>query len=268
MTVSDRRGTLTAICDSGHENPTDWLFCGECGLALMPEIVTCPFGHVNSERQRFCGDCGAPVAPPPGAPTGGAKGRWATDLTGRHRYRFWDGHTWTAYVSDNGKFGINRYSGAVGRPESWIAVAVALATVCLLLGAAVDVWVQLSRVGSGGQSASEAAPTTSTAAETSPPPAPGGPPTQTTSDRPVVIASPCRPGGGNGTTADGSVAYCELLATANKYLWSLYEGDIPFPDVSEGDDPAVGVCMVQTERTKPDCLDYLQRAGGAVAPQG
>lgn len=265
MTVSDRRGTLTAICDSGHENPTERLFCGECGLALMPEIVTCPFGHVNSECQRFCGDCGAPVAPPAGAPNTRAKARWATDLTGRHQYRFWDGHTWTAHVSDNGKFGFDRYSGAIGRPDSWIAVAVALATVCLLLGAAVDVWVQLSRAGSGGESASEAATTTSAAAETSTPSAPGALPMPEASDRPVVIASPCRPGGANGTTADGSVAYCELLATTDKYLWSLYQGDIPFPDVNDGDDPSVGVCMVQTERDMPDCVDYLKRAGG---PQG
>ncbi|MCV7160677.1 zinc ribbon domain-containing protein [Mycolicibacterium brisbanense] len=265
MTVSDRRGTLTAICDSGHENPTDRLFCGECGLALMPDIVTCPFGHVSSAGQRFCGDCGAPVAPPVGAPNNGTTGRWATDLTGRHQYRFWDGHTWTAYVSDKGKFGINRYSGAVGRPDSWVAVAVALATVCLLLGAAVDVWVQLSRVSSGGESTSEAATTTSTAAEPSPPPAPGAPPPAALPNGPAVIASPCRPGGGNGTTADGSVAYCELLATTDKHLWSLYQGDIPFPDVNDGTDPAVGVCMVQTERTMPDCLDYLKRAGG---PEG
>ncbi|MEE6169092.1 MULTISPECIES: hypothetical protein [unclassified Mycolicibacterium] len=234
----------------------------------MPEIVTCPFGHVNSEGQRFCGDCGAPVAPPSGAPNNSAKARWATDLTGRHQYRFWDGHAWTAYVSDHGKFGFDRYSGAIGRPDSWIAVAVALATVCLLLGAAVDVWVQLSRPGSGGESASEAATTTSAPAETSPPAAPGGEPTPAAPDRPVVIASPCRPGGGNGTTADGSVAYCELLATTDKYLWSLYQGDIPFPDINDGDDPSVGVCMVQTERDMPDCVDYLNRAAGPAAPQG
>jgi hypothetical protein len=38
----------------------------------------------------------ASVPPPPAA-------IWASDPSGRHQYRWWDGTTWTAYVADNGK---------------------------------------------------------------------------------------------------------------------------------------------------------------------
>ena len=41
--------------------------------------------------------------PPPGAvPAPVAEPGWKTDPRGRHEYRWWDGHTWTALVADHG----------------------------------------------------------------------------------------------------------------------------------------------------------------------
>jgi len=30
---------------------------------------------------------------------------WRPDPSGRYEYRYWDGHTWTAHVADNGVAG-------------------------------------------------------------------------------------------------------------------------------------------------------------------
>ncbi len=42
----------------------------------------------------------APEGPPPAPPT--PPPMWATDPTGRHQLRYWDGAAWTDYVSDDG----------------------------------------------------------------------------------------------------------------------------------------------------------------------
>jgi hypothetical protein len=55
----------------------------------------------------------APYAPGPvGAPTPyqppvqpEVRSQWAADPYGRHQFRLWDGHTWSASVSDNGIVG-------------------------------------------------------------------------------------------------------------------------------------------------------------------
>ena len=44
------------------------------------------------------------VAPPhPGS-------QWLADPTGRHQYRLWDGHQWSAHVSDSGRAGFDPLS--------------------------------------------------------------------------------------------------------------------------------------------------------------
>jgi hypothetical protein len=45
---------------------------------------------------------GEPV-PPPQTPAPTPAPSWAADPTGRHQWRYWDGNTWTDYVSDNGQ---------------------------------------------------------------------------------------------------------------------------------------------------------------------
>ena len=84
----------------------------------------------------------------------------------------------------------------------------------------------------------------------------------------AVIATPCLAGSTNGTTADGSVAYCGRLQDTETYMWSLNPGDIPAPVLDQGQDPAVAVCMVQTERTESDCVEYLKRPSdpGVLGP--
>jgi hypothetical protein len=43
--------------------------------------------------------------PPPAAAMTGRPAEWATDPTGRHEYRYWDGTAWTEHVSDRGVVG-------------------------------------------------------------------------------------------------------------------------------------------------------------------
>jgi hypothetical protein len=45
------------------------------------------------------------VPSPPGPTMQGHPAEWATDPTGRHEYRYWDGTTWTSHVSDAGVTG-------------------------------------------------------------------------------------------------------------------------------------------------------------------
>jgi Protein of unknown function (DUF2510) len=42
------------------------------------------------------------LIPPPGPTMQGHPAEWATDPTGRHEYRYWDGNSWTDHVSDGG----------------------------------------------------------------------------------------------------------------------------------------------------------------------
>ncbi|WP_431233271.1 DUF2510 domain-containing protein [Mycolicibacterium psychrotolerans] len=243
-------------CANGHDNPDGQYFCGECGDLLEAGAVICLAGHANPDTRRFCGDCGAPLVAPPGLVPATSTARWSVDPTGRHQCRYWDGVRWTRHVADGGTLGVDRESR---RPESWVALIAGLITVALLAGAGADIWVQLSR-----DATKPSAATTSSTSTTS-----STPPTETASSsatpapaapRPAAVASPCQPGTGDGVAADGSPTFCERLADTDTYLWSLSPGDIPMPDVGQGGNPAVGVCMAQTGRTEADCLEYLQPA--------
>jgi Protein of unknown function (DUF2510) len=243
-------------CANGHDNPDGQYFCGECGDLLEPGLVICLSGHANPVDRRFCGDCGAPLVPPPAVEPANSTARWSVDPTGRHQSRYWDGVRWTRHVADGGTLAVDRARPSGGRADSWIALVAGLITVALLAVAGADIWVQLSRAKDNAKDNQATAATTTSAAAAS----------STSSTEPaapspvVVVASRCEPGSGNGVAADGSATYCERLADTDSYLWSLSPGDIPMPDVGQGGDPAVGVCMAQTGRTEPDCVEYLQPA--------
>ncbi|EHB58565.1 Protein of unknown function DUF2510 [Mycolicibacterium rhodesiae JS60] len=235
-----------ATCSNGHANPDGQYFCGQCGDLLESGAVICLAGHANPEDRRFCGECGAPLVAPPGVEPVGSTARWSVDPTGRHRCRYWDGAAWTPHVADGGTLGVDRESvTSASRAESWVALAAGLVTVGLLAAAGADIAVQLSR--------DTATPSSvATSAQPTPTEPPGPPP-------PAVIAAPCPPGG-TGVAADGSATYCERLADTDRYMWSLTPGEIPMPEVGQGADPAIGVCMVQTGRTEAECVEYLQPA--------
>jgi hypothetical protein len=243
-------------CANGHGNPDGQYFCGLCGDLLEPDAVICLAGHANPEGRRFCGECGAPLVAPPGVESVHASARWSVDPTGRHHCRYWDGASWTRHVADGGILGVDRESvTSASRVESWVAVVAGLVTVGLLAAAGADIFVQLSRDATTPSSVATTTASNTTAPTTTPstPTEPPGPPP------PAVIGAPCPPGG-SGVAADRSATYCERLADTDRYMWSLVPGDIPMPEVGQGTDPAVGVCMVQTGRTEADCVEYLQPA--------
>ncbi|MBB3750258.1 hypothetical protein FHT44_002719 [Mycolicibacterium sp. BK634] len=254
-----RSGRPGVTCVNGHVSPDGQYFCGQCGDLLEPDAVLCLAGHANPNDRRFCGECGAPLVAPPGVEPGSPTARWSVDPTGRHQCRYWNGDAWTEHVADSGTLGHDRMPAASGsRTETWVALVIGLVTLALLVGAGADIWVQLSR-----NAAAPSTAVTSTTTPTSPttPTAPVSTTTTTsTAPSPAVVAAPCQPGGGNGVAADGSVTYCERLADTDRYLWSLNPGDIPAPEVGQGGDPAIGVCMVQTARSEAECVEYLQPA--------
>lgn len=43
-------------------------------------------------------------------PTNGAVAAWVSDPAGRHQLRYWDGSTWTDYVSDHGATGTDAHT--------------------------------------------------------------------------------------------------------------------------------------------------------------
>ncbi|AKK26611.1 hypothetical protein AB431_07790 [Mycobacterium sp. EPa45] len=250
-------------CANGHENPAGQYFCGECGDLLEPGLLICLSGHANPADRRFCGDCGAPLVAPQGVEPATSTARWSVDPTGRHQCRYWDGVRWTRHVADGGTLGVDRARPSGGRADSWIALVAGLITVALLAGAGADIWVQLSRAKDNArekQAAAQSTTATTTSAEASSTSTEAPPAEPPAAPSPVVIATACQPGGLTGVAADGSPTYCERLADTDTYLWSLSPGDIPMPDVAQGGDPAVGVCMAQTGRTEADCVEYLQRA--------
>jgi len=246
-------------CTNGHENPDGQYFCGECGDVLEPGLLVCLSGHANPHDRRFCGDCGAPLVAPPDVEPANSTARWSVDPTGRHHSRYWDGVRWTRHVADGGTLGIDPGRPSGGSADSWIALVAGLITVALLAAAGADIWVQLSRAKDKQATAQTTTSSSSSAATSSPTgePPPAEPPA---AQSPVVVASRCQPGSGNGVAADGAATYCERLADTETYLWSLSPGDIPMPEVAQGGDPAVGVCMAQTGRTEADCVEYLQPA--------
>lgn len=140
---------------------------------------------------------------------------------------------------------------------TWIAVATGLATVVLIAIAAADVVRSMSSIEASTSSTTETTTEAPVAAPTqSSPPTDEGPFSDV-----AVIATPCRPNSNNSFTADGSVAYCEVLQMTDMHMWSLYPGEIPMPPAvyELARDPAVAVCMVQTQRDEADCVTYLER---------
>jgi hypothetical protein len=278
MGAHARDSRSEVICVNGHENPDGHYFCGECGVLLEAGVVVCLAGHANADYQRFCGECGAPLVAPPGVEPVASTARWSVDPTGRHQCRYWDGVKWTSNVADIGRLGIDQYGRGAGRlAETWVGLAAGLVTVALLAGAGADIWVQLSRDAAKQtataqvSSTSPSTPTPTEAAATtssSEPPLPPPPPEPPAVRGLAVIATPCLAGSTDGTTADGSVAYCGRLQGTETYMWSLNPGDIPAPVIDQGQDPAVAVCMVQTERTELDCVEYLKRPSdpGVLGP--
>ncbi len=113
----------------------------------------------------------------------------------------------------------------------------------VLLAAAVAVAVFETRRADDERPTAAPTPTTSRAATSTPftalppPPEPPPSPTTTTTTTPAaapvaVIGANCSPVGSTGTTANGSVAYCETLQSTGASLWSLTQGDIASPTVT------------------------------------
>lgn len=269
----ERKVEFVVSCENGHENPDNRLFCGDCGVAIVPSMAICVRGHVNTDDQHFCGNCGIPLRPPGGVGSTSPNGRWDVDPSTKHQYRYWDGGKWTAHVADNGNFSVAGFS-RLGRlhPETWVGIAAGLVTILLVVGAIVGIMVQLS--GGSGSSAgapTQTSPSTTAAAQTSTAPSGSATPSVTVdASTPVVavIGTACRPNSTNATTADGSTAYCQQLPSTRAYMWSLYPVDIPEP--AQGVDAAVAVCMEQTGRSPAQCGEYLQRPsnpGDGQAPR-
>lgn len=255
---------LLVTCENGHGNPDDRLFCGDCGVPIVPSMAICVLGHVNLKDQHFCGDCGVPIRAPAGADHGSSGGRWNVDPSGEHQYRYWNGDKWTENVADNGTFSADPFSKAVKwHPETWVGIAAGVVTIVLVVAAMVGIASQLSGR-SESASVTESSSSTSTTAEASAPPVSVPPPIDTGIRPPAVIATPCRPNSSVGLTADGSTAYCERLEMTDTFMWSLNQGDIPSPfpvgeDPTRQGDPAIAVCMSQTDRSAAQCVEYLQR---------
>ena len=244
-------------CGNGHENPENQTFCGDCGYPLAPIAGICALGHVSPEERPFCRDCGGPIGAPEGVRTGPLNGRWNVDPGGRHQYRYWDGDSWTAHVADNGEFGTDPLvPPASRRVETWVGIVAGIATIVLVIGAIGGIAMQLSGT---GDAPAVTPPAPNPSAEAAAPEAavPSAVPAPPTARPAAVIGTACRPNSSDGVTADGSTAHCVTLQATDLTMWSLYPGDIA--PVSDGNDPAVAVCMTQTERTAPQCLEYLQR---------
>ncbi|KUH95452.1 serine/threonine-protein kinase [Mycobacterium sp. IS-1556] len=87
----------------------------------------------------------------------------------------------------------------------------------------------------------------------------------------AVIGADCSPVGSTGTTADGSTAYCSTLQTTGASIWSLTEGDIPSPTVTNeptdeplpaAEESPVRVCMQQTGQTRRECRRDIRESNG------
>lgn len=246
-----------ATCVNGHDNPADQNFCGECGVVTRSMTTICQQGHQVPKGQRFCGSCGIPVSSPvPGAPTG----RWAVDPLGRHQYRFFDGTEWSEHVADRGVFNIDPTARAgISTTERWIGVGAGVVTVILLAGAVSAIATQFSPTPEPQIPVTATVVPIEAAPAPLPPLPPPPPPPELTAPWPVaVIGSNCRPYSNDAVTADGSVAHCVRLADPDTdiFLWSLFPDELRVPG---GADAPTTVCMTQTNRTVPDCAEYLAR---------
>ena len=225
-------------------------------------------GHVNREHQRFCGECGVPVLAHLSRKPATADGRWHVDPTPRHQYRYWDGRTWRRHVVGNGAFSTeSRIKTTPRSTEARRTMRIAAATMTIV---SVILVVAAS---STLQSIRKAEPPASR--KTDPQLSPVNPISQATAAEPragaesptrgvAVIGATCLLHSSNGMTSDGSVAYCERVRDAERYMWSMSEGDITFARAGDGEtgdraDAAVAVRMQQTGRSTSDCVGYRQR---------
>lgn len=248
-------------CSNGHEVSGDQNFCGECGLSVVTGFVICSHGHKNPLNHNFCLSCGAPIAPPVAAHSTASSGRWIPDPAGRHEYRYRDASGWTEHVADNGSFGTDPTRKAERRYFDWVGIAATLVAAVLIVGAVSTAIIYFSRLDERSSAAALSQPPLPPL-NVAPGPSPAAPaqfpPTAKSALPLAAVGAPCPPGSVNGVTADGSVAYCELLPDTGTYVWSLYQGDIESPylpgtDPLEREDPGIAVCMDQTEKSRAEC---------------
>jgi serine/threonine-protein kinase len=87
----------------------------------------------------------------------------------------------------------------------------------------------------------------------------------------AVIGANCSPLGATGTTANGSTAYCSTLQNTGTSIWSLSQGDVASPTVTNDptdaplpteEESPVRVCMQQTGQTRRQCREDIRRSNG------
>lgn len=171
-------------------------------------------------------------------------------------------------------------------PRSLLRAGVVVPAVLavMLIGAIAVAVAEFRRNNDSSPTASTSSPAASpaTAAPMAPTTTPG-PPSTTANPSPTappatpvaavaVIGAYCSPPGGTGETADGSVAYCAQLQTSGAYVWSLTQGVIPSPSVTDPptenpfpavDESPVRVCMEQTGATRFQCRESIRRSNEA-----
>jgi serine/threonine-protein kinase len=113
-----------------------------------------------------------------------------------------------------------------------------------------------------------------------PPPSPSTPPVSTGESGPAstapappvaVIGAKCAPLGSTATTANGSTAYCSKLQDVRFPIWSLTQGDVTSPTVTNEpaeaplpreEETPIRVCMQQTGQTRRQCFLDIRRSNG------
>ena len=248
-------------CSNGHEVSPDQNFCGECGKPVVTRLVVCSHGHKNPEGHNFCRDCGAPIAAPVAADSTGSSGRLIPEPARRHEDRYGDASGWTEHAAENGSFGTDSTRKTERRYFDWVGIAAALVAAALIVGAVSTAVIYFSRLDERSPAAALSQPPLPplNVVPGASPAAPAQfPPTAKSALPLAAVGAPCPPGSINGVTADGSVAYCELLPDTGTYVWSLYQGDIESPylpgtDPLEREDPGIAVCMDQTEKSRAEC---------------
>jgi serine/threonine-protein kinase len=86
-----------------------------------------------------------------------------------------------------------------------------------------------------------------------------------------VIGAKCSPLGSTATTANGSTAYCSKLQDVRSPIWSLTQGDVASPTVTNEpteaplpreEETPIRVCMQQTGQTRRQCFLDIRRSNG------
>lgn len=83
----------------------------------------------------------------------------------------------------------------------------------------------------------------------------------------VVIGADCATMGAAGVTESGAPAYCARLTDTNGTIWSKQQGQFDSPSVPTGMNPQeanVRVCMEQTNDSRQDCTDDINRQNAAT----